>query len=318
MRVKIFIVLFLCLPMYCIGQTTLLGEASKLYKAKDYAAALEKYKEAFKDDATSPQQLYNGACTAALMGEIEMAFEWLEKVVTIGKGKVKPGYMQKDEKLAALKDGERWTALLEKAQKAIDAVEANYNKTLQAELLEIRKLDQKFRQSITMLEQEGLLTDVLEDSLNQLMAKTDSSNLGKVETILMEYGWVGPDVVGKEANDAFFLVIQHAGLETQKKYLPMIEEAVKNKKAEGAQLALLVDRIEIREGRKQIYGSQISIHKETREYYILPLLEPDTVDERRASVGLKPLAKYVELYGLEWDVEVYKKRLPEYEKWAKE
>jgi len=307
--------------MYCVGQTSvneILGEASKLYKAKEYATALGKYKEGLKEEVTSPQHLYNGACTAALMGETETAFEWLEKAVTVGKGKVKPDYMQKDEKLAALKNEERWTALLEKAQKTIDAAEANYNKPLQAELLAILKEDQKYRMSINMLEQEGLLTEVLKDSLMQLMAKTDSSNLGKVETILMEYGWVGPDVVGKKANDALFFVIQHADIKTQKKYLPMMEEAVKNKKAKGNHLALLVDRIEIREGRKQIYGSQIGVHEETEERYILPLLEPDTVDERRAAVGLKPLADYVKVFDLEWDVETYKKRLPEYEKWAKE
>jgi hypothetical protein len=43
------------------------------------------------------------------------------------------------------------------------------------------------------------------------------------------------------------------------------------------------------------------------------LADPDHVDERRASVGLQPLAAYVEHWKITWDVEAYKKQLPELE-----
>ena len=49
-----------------------------------------------------------------------------------------------------------------------------------------------------------------------------------------------------------------------------------------------------------------------------PLEDPDRVDERRASVGLGTLADYVSHWNMTWDVESYKKQLPELEKMLEE
>jgi hypothetical protein len=43
-------------------------------------------------------------------------------------------------------------------------------------------------------------------------------------------------------------------------------------------------------------------------YYVLPLEDPDNVDKRRQSVGLPPMAEYVQYFGLTWNVEEYKKQ----------
>ena len=55
----------------------------------------------------------------------------------------------------------------------------------------------------------------------------------------------------------------------------------------------------------------------TGEYYIFPLEDPDHVDERRAEVGLGSLKEYVSGWGIKWNPEEYKKRLPEYEERTK-
>ena len=121
---------------------------------------------------------------------------------------------------------------------------------------------------------------------------------------------LGSDVIGSNGNFTLFLVIQHADLETQEQYLPMMREAVKNKKASAYHLALLGDRVALLRGKKQIYGSQVARDKETNAFYILPLLDPYNVDKRRAEVGLQPLAEYVKEWQIKWDVEQYKKDLP--------
>ena len=71
----------------------------------------------------------------------------------------------------------------------------------------------------------------------------------------------------------------------QKKYLPMRKEAVLKGNANAGSLALLIVRIEIREGRKQIYGSQLGTNPNTKTEYVLPLIDPDNADKRRAEVG---------------------------------
>ncbi len=108
-----------------------------------------------------------------------------------------------------------------------------------------------------------------------------------------------------------FLIIQHADLATQEKYLPMITEAVKIGKANPGDLALLEDRIAIRQGKMQIYGIQIGRDPEDPElYYILPLQDPDNVDKRRTEVGLQPISEYVHQWQIKWNIEQYKKDLP--------
>jgi hypothetical protein len=93
-------------------------------------------------------------------------------------------------------------------------------------------------------------------------------------------------------------VIQHADLKTQEKYLPIIKEAVKNGKASGANLALLVDRIEMRNGRPQIYGSQITMKDGISVIY--QIADEINVNKRRADVGLQPLEDYVRRWNIDY------------------
>ena len=55
---------------------------------------------------------------------------------------------------------------------------------------------------------------------------------------------------------AVWLVFQHNPLEQQKEFLPQLEEAVRNGDIAPMYLAMLKDRINVREGRPQKYGTQ--------------------------------------------------------------
>jgi hypothetical protein len=143
-----------------------------------------------------------------------------------------------------------------------------------------------------------------------MIAQYDSLNLISIVSILDKHGWLGPEIIGEQGNSTLFLVIQHANITTQQKYLPMMREAVKKGNARPSSLALLEDRVLLRTGKNQIYGSQIGIDSNTNLNYVLPLDDPDNVDKRRAEVGLQPLADYISLWNLTWDVEAYKKELP--------
>jgi hypothetical protein len=146
----------------------------------------------------------------------------------------------------------------------------------------------------------------------QMQAK-DSINQMKVFAILDKYGWLGPDVLGEEGNGTLFFVLQHSELPMQVKYLPMLRTAVKNGTAKARNLALLEDRVALRQGKKQIYGSQVGWDLRTNWHYMLPLEDPDHVDQRRAAVGLSPLSEYLQNWQIKWDVQQYKKDLPRIE-----
>jgi len=127
------------------------------------------------------------------------------------------------------------------------------------------------------------------------------------------HGWLGSDIIGRLGNSTLFYVIQHSDLKTQEKYLPMMREAAQKGNASPNNLAYLEDRVALRQGKKQIYGSQMGRDEETGEYYVRPLEDPDNVDKRRKEVGLGKLQDYISHYGITWNPEEYKKKLPEFE-----
>ncbi|MBC7694495.1 MAG: hypothetical protein H7141_03520 [Burkholderiales bacterium] len=190
----------------------------------------------------------------------------------------------------------------------------NKYKEIIDQLLIIDNNDIKYRIQVQELgEKFGLFSKEV-DTVWLLMNKTDSINQVKVKSILDKYGWLGIDDVGIQCNAALFRVIQHSDIKTQEQYLPIMQDAVKNRKANPSQLTLLEDRILLRQGKKQIYGSQIGFDSKTKLYYVSPLEDPDNVDKRRGEIGLEPLSivleNYFETWHLKWDVGQYKKDLP--------
>lgn len=292
--------------------------ADSLYNAKDYRNSAGKYSEAFEANEWKgyPNDRYNAACSWALAAVPDSAFFQLYRIAT-RSDYTNYGHITTDPDLASLHNDQRWAPLLEKIKENKDKAEANLNRPLVAILDTIYTEDQKYRKQIDEIEKKyGWESKEMKDHW-KIINEKDSVNLIKVKAILDEYGWLGADVIGRQGNSTLFLVIQHSDLATQEKYLPMMREAVKNGKAQGSGLALLEDRVALRQGKRQIYGSQIGRDPETQQYYISPLEDPDNVDKRRAEVGLGPLADYVSRWKIKWDIEQYKKDLPKLEEKAK-
>jgi len=196
------------------------------------------------------------------------------------------------------------------------ATSQNHPQNFQSQLDSIWKADQDIRFELIKLQQEGKMnSDEMKDMIQQ-MKKQDSINLDQVENILQN-GW--PDDLNMQGNQTIFLVIQHADLQTQKEYLPVIEKAVQNNKTFPANLALLKDRMALREGKKQIYGSQIFIDSNTGKKFVQPLQNPEEVDKLRAEVGLPSMEIYLQQsFQMDWNLKEYYKNLPEIEKLLEE
>ena len=290
--------------------------ADDYYSKGEYATAVKVYEQAFAIKSGNSSDLYNAACTAALADQNDKAFTWLN--AAIDKGWTNVPHLKSDGDLKGLYTDKRWDKTVAKAQQKLTLQEAKVDKPLQELLHAIYDDDQLIRQQyITAQKQYGFDSKIV-DSLGKVMVYKDSINLRSIVKILDSRGWLGSDIVGARGNQTFFLVVQHSDLATQQKYLPMMRDAVKKGNGNPASLALLEDRIALREGKKQIYGSQVGRNPQTNEYYVLPLDDPDNVDKRRAMVGLGSLAEYIANWELIWDVEAYKKSLPAYEALAKE
>lgn len=180
------------------------------------------------------------------------------------------------------------------------------------QLLTIYKDDQQGRQLLDSVSHKYGAKSNQVDSLWKAIHAADQVSLEKIKVLLSQYGWVGEDKVGVQASMAQFLVIQHSDIATQRQFLPIMRQAAKAKKADAGLLAMLEDRVALGERKLQIYGSQISL--DPNGAYVMPLIDPDNVDKRRAEVGLGSLADYISRWHLKWDVNAYKVQLPELKK----
>jgi hypothetical protein len=126
--------------------------------------------------------------------------------------------------------------------------------------------------------------------------ETDSVNSIEVMNIIDNYGWLGPETIGNKGNTALFIIIQHSNITVQKKYLPIMRDAYRHRRARGQHLALLEDRVAVFSGEKQIYGSQISTLNGQSKLF--PIIDKKNVDKRRAAIGLGPLSEYVKQFGI--------------------
>jgi hypothetical protein len=168
---------------------------------------------------------------------------------------------------------------------------------LRKELLAMRETDQKFRDAAPV----SVNPTEAELALIEQQHAIDRANMARLEQIVSTVGWPGIKQVGELASSAAFLILQHAGLEEQRRYFPMLKAAVAQKNARADQAAMLEDRILLREGKKQVYGTQVRSGPETDGKLVLhPIDDERNVDTRRAAVGMQPLAEYLKVLGIEY------------------
>ena len=103
-----------------------------------------------------------------------------------------------------------------------DRIEASNTRDLELLLDSIYNQDQRYRRQLEDVRTKyGYESKELEN-LWKIIEYTDSCNMAIVSIILDKKGWLGINDIGYRANSALFLVIQHASLDTQLKYLPMM------------------------------------------------------------------------------------------------
>ena len=78
-----------------------------------------------------------------------------------------------------------------------------------------------------------------------------------------------------------------------KQALKLLEKAVNDGEAMPVHLTFLTDQVRLAQGKPQLYGTQTRVTKE-RKFEVPPIEDEANADKRRASVGLEPLADYIQ------------------------
>ncbi|GAB1308451.1 hypothetical protein KH5_11340 [Urechidicola sp. KH5] len=291
----------------------LISEGWKLCLAKEYKQSAELYEKAFQLNEKVPlRDRYNASCIYAFAENSDMAFKHLFVIANDLKW-TGIDHLKNDSDLTSLHTDDRWNELCILIIKNKEAEEAHFDKALVTVLDQIYFDDQSTRNSIRSTEEKYGRDSKEMDALWQEIMKKDSINLAKVEKILSEKGWPDKKLIGERGTSTLFLVIQHANQDTQEKYLPMITAALESNNLPKRQYAIFYDRLLLRRGERQIYGTQLAMSKERKQPYVLPLEDPKNVDKRRAEMGLNSMQENLNRWNLTWDIEAYLKMLPELE-----
>lgn len=135
----------------------------------------------------------------------------------------------------------------------------------------------------------------MDSAMIATMERTDTANSAWLKAYVARWGWPTVAQVGKEAVDAAFLIVQHAVHDTgfMRAMLPHIERSYLRGDLSAGAYAMLFDRVEVKAGRPQLYGTQLSLRD--GRWVLDPIADSADVDERRRKMGLPPLAVYLRL-----------------------
>lgn len=157
----------------------------------------------------------------------------------------------------------------------LDSME-KLNSTLANELLELAEVDQAMRMRVIEKEAEW-------DS------SVDEASQARLKEIISKQGWPSISTVGSEASHAAWLLVQHApSLQFMEQCLALME-ALPEGEVSPANIAYLKDRVLMMNGKPQIYGTQFQ--GSGKDMHVYPIEDVESVDERRASVGLGTFAE---------------------------
>ena len=151
---------------------------------------------------------------------------------------------------------------------------------------------------------------------NEVYHKNHDINEKKILEILETQGWPSKNTIGEQGNLTICNVLQHSDVEIRKKYLPIMRKAVEEKQLAPRLLARAEDRLATDRGDLQIYGGQIKYYPETKSFNVWPVIDPWNVDQRRAEIGLEPMADFLSNLRspMEWNLEEQIKRTEEFKK----
>ena len=170
-------------------------------------------------------------------------------------------------------------------------------KTTDKILSEVWEKDQAIRVQMLKLNTAVIVEGRTElvDSLvavSEEVERIDDENLAIVEDVLQQGLPVG---LSADSYNTIWIVIDHASTEKQEQYLPIVEQM----SAEGLipidKHAILLDRVAMRRNRPQRYGSQVlqfGVSGDLKSY-VWPVENPMVLDSLRSSVGMGPIADYV-------------------------
>ncbi|SKB90928.1 hypothetical protein SAMN05660477_01783 [Soonwooa buanensis] len=175
--------------------------------------------------------------------------------------------ISENEHLQVLKQDKNWTQFVENSKIIRDNWRQNVNVALRNEYLKIKSEDQRVR-----------LTNVSKEEFDRV----DNYNENRIKTMLKEYGYFNPKLIGNytidNKNEFFTTIVLH--LRDIEYFKPIFFSYVKNGEAPPELYATLIDAADKTNGIFT-YGIMTGLGNDQ-------LKDIKNLDKRRISVGLRP------------------------------
>lgn len=186
---------------------------------------------------------------------------------------------------------EKCPGVLERQQRrdagqALIAVGSPSRPALRRQLLIMSKRDQEARSAAL-----ETMASVANHGFEPVSA-IDAENQRQLKYIIIEDGFPTRSMVGDDGVEAAWLLTQHSDSDPDFQYsvLRTLAMRVRQHEFPAKEYAMLADRVLIHEGKPQRYGTQFG--DDGSGLKAGKMQDPAHVDQRRALVGLGPLADY--------------------------
>lgn len=128
--------------------------------------------------------------------------------------------------------------------------------------------------------------------VNDIVERNDARNIKVIDKILKQ-GL--PQGLTEESYKTIWIVIDHASLEKQEQYLPLVKQMATEGYIGVDEYAILYDRVAMGQNRPQRYGSQLVQfgNAEAMQLYVWPIEDVEKLDSLRSAVGLSSFNKYL-------------------------
>jgi hypothetical protein len=290
-----------------------------LRKQQAYGQIIENIEVASASDTHKLWYSYQLACYHSLNKQFNQAFHLLNKAINQG---AKGEDVLSDTDFELLYPHAQWSEFKDQLDSLfLSDYPGITHPQLALELWHSGIKDQQFRTLSKNFKKEFPPKGTKQyDSLQAKNTKAWHERTNRVLEIIKKHGWPGYTMVGADASEAAFLVMQHGGIKPMRKAYRRLKKAAKAGEASMKDYALMCDRNRVLARldifkRKQIYGTQVTgkpiiINGKPKvvngkmqfKYRLAPLKKPEEVNKRREEVGLPPIQEYLKKWDIDFNV----------------
>lgn len=276
-----------------------IARAGLFHLQKKHKEAILQYEKAFQLQQPDALNAYKAAGAYSLDSNIEKAFYYIDLALKSGWREI--ALLTNDPYIDYLRKAalQKWNAIIETAH----IVEKVYERQLKLPGLRnsINRMtlnDQRLRYARI---QAGSKAE--KQNIDREIYLSDSGNRVQAKAILNQHGWPKISDIGKDGQNNFWLLVQHADDDVlfQKAALAAMEKLRKTKEINLENYAFLYDRVQCNLNYKQLYGTQVNWSGHGEATGFRSITGEDKVDERRKAFGLLPLKIYALTYGFEYN-----------------